>query len=495
MYRKQKRGLELARRTLIYTIMVLAVCTLAFILIFHTLGYQLDLKTQTVEQRALVQYDSRPQGARVFVDGTELGKTHIKGMLPEGQHQFSMRLDGYDEWRKVVEVKAGTLTWLSYARLVPSERVVSSVKEFSSLASVRFSPNWRFMLGVMQATDAPKIVWGDLRDSDKPKFNEVTLDTSVVAGYGGQSTAHALKIVEWDSGNRYAILKHTYVVEGQGEKVQWLKVDRENKTVVDIAKVIGLELKDVRFLGESGNELYVLQSSGELRRADLNAATISAPLISHVQSFSVYGTDYITYVGTNGTSKLQLAGIWRKDWTEPVVVRRQTEAEASTPLMIKFSRYDNKDVLVVGVGSTVTLHTGAALDGSSSSASRLLSRVKSITAGEQLAELDLSGTGRFVLMRTGAGFMSYDIERQSMSHDTALPTGTSLDWLDDYHVWSVEGGKVVMREFDGANQSTMLEASEGFDASLSHDGDWLYAFRRADNGTVTMSRLRMTIKH
>ena len=51
-----------------------------------------------------------------------------------------------------------------------------------------------------------------------------------------------------------------------------------------------------------------------------------------------------------------------------------------------------------------------------------------------------------------------------------------------------------MREFDGANQSTMLEASEGFDASLSHDGDWLYAFRRADNGTVTMSRLRMTIK-
>ena len=81
-----------------------------------------------------------------------------------------------------------------------------------------------------------------------------------------------------------------------------------------------------------------------------------------------------------------------------------------------------------------------------------------------------------------------------MSHDTALPTGTTLDWLDDYHVWSVEGGKLVMREFDGANQSTMLEASEGFDASLSHDGDWLYAFRRADNGTVTMSRLRMTIK-
>ena len=111
MYRKQKRGLELARRTLIYTIMVLAVCTLAFILIFHTLGYQLDLKTQTVEQRALVQYDSRPQGARVSVDGMELGKTHIKGMLPEGQHQFSMRLDGYDEWRKVVEVKAGTLGW------------------------------------------------------------------------------------------------------------------------------------------------------------------------------------------------------------------------------------------------------------------------------------------------------------------------------------------------------------------------------------------------
>ena len=80
MYRKQKRSLELTRRTLIYTIMVLAVCTLAFILIFHTLGYQLDLKTQTVEQRALVQYDSRPQGARVSVDGMELGKTHIKGM-------------------------------------------------------------------------------------------------------------------------------------------------------------------------------------------------------------------------------------------------------------------------------------------------------------------------------------------------------------------------------------------------------------------------------
>lgn len=492
MHQKQPRAKELARRTFVYALMVIAVIVLLFLLTFNMLGYRFNFDTQQVEQRGLIQYDSQPQGAKVFIDGAEVGTTHTKAMASAGQHQISMQLKGYDEWRKVVEIKPGTLTWLSYVRFVPSQRVVDTAHKFSALQSAAFSPDHKWLLGVVSASDEIKVVWGDLRDSNKLKFTEQLLDKTVVRGYD-KDAVHAVKIMEWDSGGRYAALKHTYAVDGQ-EQTQWLWLDRETQKVVDIGAKVGLSLNDVRFIGTGGSEMYILQTSGEIRHINLGNGTISTPLISNVQAFSVYSTDYIAYVGTDGASSLKLAGVWRKNWESPVIVRKLTEAEATQPFAVKFSRYDSKDTVVVAVGDKVMLYRGL-LDGSDKSATqKFLATSKSLSSPRPLSELIISGEGRFVIMRSEAGFVSYDIERQSMSPDIAVPADAKLNWLDNYHLWSVENGSVVMREFDGTNHAILTKGAAGLDAVFSPDNRYLYTFMTGENGSVVMQRLKMTVE-
>ena len=327
MYRKKNRTTDIARRTFVYTIMVLAVLTLLFVITFNMLGYQYNLQTRMVEQRGLVQYDSRPRGATVFVDGKELGsRTQTKSMVDAGQHQFSMQLRGYDEWRKVVDIKPGTLTALSYVRLVPTERKVSEVKQLSTVSSARFSPDRKWAIAVVSTDRLPRLTWIDVRDANDVKTTDQTID-AVLTGHEDERSKHELTIAEWDLDSRYVLLRHAYTLGDGTTGVQWLRLDREVREPVDISRLASLELKDVRFIGGGGNELYALQTSGELRRIAVGAATLSGPLLTGVTSFSVYGTDFVSYVGTDEATTRRLAGVWKKDWREPVIVRRLTSAE------------------------------------------------------------------------------------------------------------------------------------------------------------------------
>lgn len=490
MYRKKNRTTEIARRTLVYTIMVLAVLTLLFVITFNMLGYQYNLQTRTVEQRGLVQYDSRPRNATVFVDGKELGsRTQTKSMVDAGQHQFSMRLEGYDEWRKVMDIKPGTLTALSYVRLVPTERKVSVVKELPAVSSARFSPDRRWALAVVPTERLPRLSWIDLRNNDEVKVVDQTID-AVLTGHEDEASKHELRIIEWDLDSRYVLARHQYTLSDGTTGVQWLRLDREGREPVDISRLASLELKDVRFIGGGGNELYVLQTSGELRRMAVNGATLSGPLLTRVASFSVYGTDYVAYVGTDEAAK-RLAGIWKKEWQEPVIVRRLSEAEKDKPLFIEFARYFHKDALAVAVGAETTVYYGD-LGRSESELAQFYATGKKMSAKSPLTALDMSYSGRFVMMRSSEGFMTYDIEHQLVSQDAPLAASARLDWLDDHHVWHLRDGVLMMREYDGTNETPLMAANE-LAAMPSSDEKSLYSFKTLDDGRVVLQRLKMTV--
>jgi hypothetical protein len=59
-------------------------------------------------ERAPLVVESRPAGARVFVDGTLIGKTPLTlGQVAAGDHAVSLDLDGYRRWSSSVRVVAG----------------------------------------------------------------------------------------------------------------------------------------------------------------------------------------------------------------------------------------------------------------------------------------------------------------------------------------------------------------------------------------------------
>jgi hypothetical protein len=59
-------------------------------------------------ERAPLVVESRPAGARVFVDGTLIGKTPLTlGDVAAGDHAVSLDLDGYRRWSSSVRIVAG----------------------------------------------------------------------------------------------------------------------------------------------------------------------------------------------------------------------------------------------------------------------------------------------------------------------------------------------------------------------------------------------------
>lgn len=486
MYHNNTSKKELARRTLVYATMTLSVIALLLILLNQMFGYRFNADTLKIEQESLVQYDSYPRGALVVIDGVNFHNTRTKGIIKPGQHQFSMKLDGYETWQKTLNIEAGTVTHLNYARLVPAKRVVSDVAELPNVQSVKFAPGGQYLVGVGMIDGKPRVVWGDLRSADNVKLVESEIGAAQFAKYDVVDVEHSLTIEEWDSAGRFVLVKHNYAENGTTTS-QWLRFDRENpNAIVDVSAIADTALLDMQFIGSGGNEVYALQSNGSLRQININNASLSRPILSNVTSFELYGNDTIAYTGSE--AEAVVAGIWRKGWKTPRVVHRQ----AGGGPQIKASRYFNEDTVVLAVGNTATVYRGDLSD-SDQAFSNLINSGKKFSLGRQIGQISLSSNGRMVVAKDDGGFISYDIERASVSSNIPL-YGSAIGWLDDFHIWHYgQNGQLIMQEFDGANANSLLSAKVGFEASLSSNGEYLYAIGSSDRGLV-LRRLTMRIK-
>ena len=499
MYQKKDRKKEIARRTLIYATMTVSLVVLLGVLLFMMLGYRFDPTTNTVEQAGLVQYSSFPRGAMVSIDGTNLDKTPAKNMVMPGQHQFAMKLTGYETWQKPITVRSDTVTQLDYARLVPTERKVSDVRDVTGLETAKFTANGRYVVGIGLNEESALIsLWGDLRNADSLKFTEQAIDTTLLAGYDDAShpdrspTKHSFLIYSWSENSRFVIVKHNYTIDGEATKTQWLRFDRENQTkLLNITDLVGFDIADAKFIGDGGDALYVLQSDGSIRRVRLDDSTISNPLVTGVEEFSLYDEKTIVFVASRDETRV--AGIWREDWSEEQIVRTLTTSEKNYKMHIKASEYFNKDTVVVSVDETATIYRGA-LPGTEAALEAFLQTGKKISLGRAATDVSMSDDGRFIILRDDAGFISYDLERASLSAEIVLSGNKNLEWLDDFHVWQVdESGDLLMREFDGANPSKLLKSNPKYGSTLSSDGKYVYTFSETD-GELQLQRLAMTVK-
>lgn len=504
MYHRRNHKKEVVRRTFVYAIMTITTFVLLFILMFRMLGYRLDLTRHTIEQTGLVQYDSFPRSALVSVDGMNLEVTRTKNTVLPGPHTFRMTLKGYQSWQKNMTIKSDTVTQLNYARLIPEQKKVSTMHEFAQLSAVKFAPAGQYVLGISAQHAAPAAVWGDLRDVKNPKFTSQALDKSVVKGYDHAETTHAFVISEWDTSGRFALVKHTYTTKEQADaaaskqttatgSVQWLRLDREHPTeLVDVTQVVGLDVQYASFSGTNGNDMYILQSNGDVRSVRVADATISRPLIQGVQSFTMYGNDTLAYVAAAQDGHRD-AGVWKKGWKTPQVIRTLSAAE-SAPVHIRVSHYFHKDTVVVSVGAHVTIYRGK-LPEDREALQRFLKNSRTFDFGRPVAKMTMSNNGRFIVVNDQTGYMSYDIERLSRSSYISLPNGTPLTWLDEFHLWHVDqSGSLVMQEFDGANRSQLTPATAGLDAVLSRDEKYIFVLlKSAGAETVKLQRLSMTI--
>ncbi len=453
--------------------MTVSIVVAVVICLLLVLGYRFDRNDGRVEQTALLQFDSFPSGARVGIDDEWQGfKTPNKKAVDSGWHTIAIERDGYRQWDKSANIKAGTVVWFNYARLVPNSITTETIKTFSKLTSIKASPDRKWM--------AVKAIPSDLTldlinisDENKPKVSQIKLPAKLVSKPG------KFTISEWDFGSRYILLKHTLA----DKTSEFVEVDRTKPAEArNISQQLGLKITEAHLAGNSGNILFVV-SRGDLRKVDLGDGTISQPLVSNVTNFKLYRTDTIAYTAkSNGQ---QIAGIYKDGAKKPVVIDK-FKAD-NLPLQVTTSSYFGDRYLAISHGEKVEIIKNP-FSGDRSVFAKF-------TFKPGVRWLDFSSNGRFIIAQNGNQLASYDLEYKKL-HTINLPVSHAtakkpLDWLDDYHIWSDGDGALRMLDFDGSNPQIITDVLPGFDVTLSNNGKRLFSVGR--NSTTKQPVLQSSL--
>lgn len=479
MLKKPTKKQLLLRRVIFSTIATLSVLIIATFAILFMLGYRLDSGNGRLEQGALMQFDSSPNGADVFIDNRNIGsRTATKQTVVAGTHTVRMAKAGYQDWSRTLSINAGTLTWLDYTRLVPNDRPVKTVTTYETLTNLVISPDSKWALA-QEKTDTPSFHLIDLRAEDI-KSTLLELPQSSFSEAGTPDVTHSFSIASWDNGGRYALVKHLYK-----DQTEWIVADTQNiAQTVNVTQLLGVGFSDLKFTGTSGKTFYGLTSEGAIRKVDLAAATISRTFVTHVESFSLFDNTIISYVGLDPSDATKrVAGVYR-DGDESAHVLRTIDAADGT-LLVSFGRYFSDNYVAIAEGNKVSILKGSFPSSSSQDATSLAPLTSFDLSGAATA-LSFSPGSNYVLAQSGAGFKSYEIEHKrteiGMLPTTNGAAASTLKWLDGSHLWTDDADTLVMRDFNGINPFSIMTVVPGFDASLSQNGRFFYAVGKSDKG-------------
>lgn len=489
MYRPKSRFRELVIRISTYALMTITVIALVALSSLYMLGYRFDTRDNSVEQTGLLQFITTPPGAVIEVDGAAIAEqSPAKATVLPGSHEFVMWREGYETWRKSLDIAPGSLTWLNYTRLIPKSRPIDAVHTLPNVQESLASPDRRFM-AVMTESATPAIMVYDLTRDTVPPPTTITLTDLQYEGATSADMTHRFTLQAWDKSGRFLLVKHAYA----DTKIEWLVYDRQDKANHrNITKTMGIELSDVQFTDTSGRQFVGLEANGTIRYINLADETVSRPIVSNISSFYLdYDSQVIAYIEhADDSTGYRSAGVIKKG-RKPVTIYRSQDDHKSA-FHIKAAHYFGQDYVSVADGSKVTIFAGAYPVNENDT----MKEYATFTTQLPVETLHVSPTGRFVIAQTGAEFVSYDIERKVTSAVATLKGATPahpLRWLDDFIVWSDRSGELVIREFDGANEHGLGTVVEGQAATLSVSGKYLYSIGKTPTGAFQLQRVKLIL--
>lgn len=113
-------------------------CTLAAVFMAMLLGGVGLLFTAPDQERAVVEIFTDPDGAIVQINGTVIGQTPIRYLLPEGEHEIIISKDGYQVVSRRIFAEARSLTGNKYTfGLVPTKAMLAGQEKAERIRTLK----------------------------------------------------------------------------------------------------------------------------------------------------------------------------------------------------------------------------------------------------------------------------------------------------------------------------------------------------------------------
>ncbi|HEY1085273.1 MAG TPA: PEGA domain-containing protein [Candidatus Saccharimonadales bacterium] len=480
--KKTKRS-ELAWRSVRYGMMVVTIGVLSFVLLFVMLGYRFNSDRGTFQQGGLVQFISKPDGARVTVGSANLAnRTRSKITLIPGDYLVKMERDGYELWQKNISVHAGKVLWLSSARLVPKDLKTEDVLSLKGLASSSTRTNGRYM-ALLEDGTKPIIKRVSLSDGDLATRDIILPEESYQAG-----KKHVFRLGDWSSDDRHILLKHSY-----DKRNEWLLVNTDSVSETIAIPAIGkIDPVDVIYDPRSDSNLVVRYSDGTVRLIDGSSGNATETILKNVDTIQSFSNS-ILYTSSPEPGKVEV-GYLTLDKSIPRVLATYTTKK---PVYAAMSRYFGDFYLTTSVGADTTIEGISQLTSSDDTRVSTRTVVASFKTPKDVFSISVENAGRFIVFSEAEATSVYDLELEkltSASIDGAKkPLVEPLSWVDDQHFLSSQSGWLRQYEFDGANQANIVQVVDGTSAGYSPDGTYLYSIAKVGQ-SFTLQRTRMILQ-
>lgn len=488
MYHKPSKRKKRAQLTFVYSLMVLAIVSIVAVLVLLMLGYRFNRYAGKVEQGGLVQFDSRPSGADVYLDGIHLAnRTASKITTNSGDHLVTMKKTGYTDWEKNVTVKAGNILWLNYARLFPAKPTQEFVASYPSVAGALTSPDRKYV-AALPAPSQPVLAVLHL-DNDSSVATSVTLKSTDYSPAAVGKT-HTFSLVGWDKDSRYLLVRHVY----DDTKTEYLSVDsRGSDATKNVTTALGVDVAKIVYSLNNSNVVYILTAAHEIRRGDLSANTLSGPLVSNVADFNTYDSNTLTFETLLDTiTKSRSIGYFTIGASKARTVASYTD-DGTPAMKLRFGKYYSESYALIAYGNQVTILKGD-IPASDATNGPKLDTVATITVDGGAQTLGFSpDKGQFVYAQNGAAVATFDLELLQIARVTLAAAPTKpLEWVDDYHFTSTAGGACNNYDFDGTNKHTVATISLDLPCTIANNSKYFYYFTTSD-GIVKVARTKLAI--
>ncbi len=468
MDKERKKRLRTYRLILTESLMFLTVVLMVIVLLFVAMGYKFGLDG-SFNQTGLLQIDSMPTGATVTIDGDEMfARTNMSKMLSEDKHTVKLTKDGYESWENTVKIKAGILYRLDYPRLFKQNRESEIVKEFESRLGFLSASTNRTSLLYANTDDT---VWNlaSIRGDDV-----ATSEINVAPYFRLNDSEEVVKIegeidrMEWNN-------------DGDKVLVEWKNGDihdfilinvRNPDASLNLTETFGMEFTDVKMANDSAERLLVLEN-GNLRKISVPSKEISSVLVSGVEEFGNLEMS-VVYVTIPNEAGEKTIGLYREGEKNVVIL---TTISGSDVAKATVSEYLGEKYIGLSINDVLYVYSGdyPMMDKS-------LSEMKEV-AKQDLTEIPdelyAHDKGRFIVAKKDKKIVVFNAELGEMS-GVAIES-SRMNWMDPFLIANVTDGKLVERDFDGANRRVLADASSGYDSVISANNKWLYYV--AEHGT------------
>lgn len=484
MNNKQSNKLEIIRRTAVYGLMSVSVVLVTLFLLAVALGYKFNRSSGSLEQNALVQFKSVPSGASVFVDGKLIGSTTpTKYGVNASTHHFEISKNGYQIWSKDLTTLSGVLYWFDYAILIPKNREPKQVASFQSLDSSLTSPDRRFIIA-QKNISSPNFDLIDLKNEDIT-IKPITIPDSLLSFQNSNKAIY--KIVEWDSESRFVLVKVDV-----DSKTYWISLDtrfpEKSKNISSITKETIIKAS---YYDTSGNVLYVITSSGILKRIDTNSPEKSKTISDKVDDFNTFDSKWVLY-----KHKLTTAGV---DYPSISIYRDGDELStnlyqsknSSESVAASAGNYKGTDYLAILKGNSIEIFSGT-FPGYGDKLEDKMIKIDTMNAVNGLTNLSFSPESDYILVQFGSVFGYYYFEHGMKGSFSIEGQVGPVKWLNNDYIYYMAGENLNIKEFDGSNNNTIMASSSNQDIAYTENGKYTYAFQKTDNG-YGLFRVKMIV--